>query len=818
MKKKSFQLRTLLMGALTLVLLLSTPAVLAQTTQPQVNIQIQPAFEGNFKYGEWLLLWVTLENQGQDLEVEITTSIEQSGGGGIYAAEVSLPAGSRKQVPFYVIPNNFSRELEIQVTSDNTEIASEVVQVFPNQNNYYLIGVASPETGPVSQITTIQNGNSSRKTAIFNLFPDLLPEKQIALKSLDAIILNDTDTSQLTIEQKNALAAWVQDGGRLILGGGPGLEKTAIGLPEELLPFSTNSLVEADSLSGLEIFANGEPILVNGPFVVNEISTTTGAELAAQDSLSLVHEWAIGNGYLNLVSLDLTTSPFNAWSGTTQFWENILSPGSAFPINLPPDTSIRQMRAGSMYYPLTNQPSLDLPSVRSLGILLLIYILLVGPVNYLFLRWRNKFQLAWITIPVLTAMFTAGAFGLAFILRGNDILVNNISIINLMPGGTANITGYVGVFSPAQSTYTLEVTGSPLLSPSSQGYYDPWSSYSPTGTGEARFYQGNPAKVTGLNVDQWSLNSFNIESLTTQMGEIKTDLILQKGKLTGTIENQMPYTIQGAVLVFGMETEIIGDLEPYETKEVEISFSKDTRVRGAPTTYQIIEKAAAGTETVTYSREYDQKRSILDGVFQPYGYWMGPASGINTNQIGDPFQLNSTYLVGWLDNAPIEISIDGKTANQKSLSLLTFYLPLAIDPTGFTLPPSSIPGKLSTTNSNTGYCGGSETYIYLENGETSFDFSIPSNLIPTTINSLILDVWDDQQWDSQTTNLLLSIYNWESNTWVEFDEIINGQNIITDPVGLVSADGSIQINLEKTENNFGGCVYLGLGVEGSQDN
>jgi hypothetical protein len=795
-----------------------TPTVFSQSNQPLIEMQIEPIFEGNFKYGEWLLLWVTLENQGTDIELEISANIEHSGGGGVYATEVSLPAGSRKQVPFYIIPNNFSREILIQAISDGQEILSEVVSVTPNQNNYYLIGITSPEIGPLSQITRIENGNSSRKVVSFNLSPLLLPEKSLALNTLDAIILNDTDTSQLSEDQKQALLTWVQNGGRLVIGGGPGLDKTITGLPTELIQFANENLSEIEHLNALETFSNDESILVNGPFTINQVSVNSGKSLAEQENLPVVHEWFVGNGYVDLISLDIVKSPFNAWSGTTIFWQNLLSPGAAFPMWMPADSSIRQIRAGSMYYPLTNQPSLDLPSVRSLAILLLVYIILVGPVNYLVLRWRKKFQLAWVTIPLLTALFTAGAFGLAFVLRGNDILINNISIINLNTDGTARVTGYVGVFSPSQSSYSLEVSGSPLLSPATQGYYDPWSSVSPANSGEAHFYQGNPAKVTNLNINQWSLNSFNVEALTAQPGEISSNLTLQKGKLTGTIENQTPYTISDTVLIFGVQAEIIGDLEPYQTKEIDITFSNGTNGIGAPATYQIIEKAASGSDTVLYSREFEQKRSILDGALQPYGYWLGPDSGISSFQSQEQFQLSSFYLIGWMEEAPIEITIDGKAANQKSLSLLTYFPPLNVDPQGFSLPPSSIPGKLADTSKNAGYCGGTDTYVYLENGEATLDFTIPEYLMSTQIDNLTLNIWDDMNWNAQSDNITLSIYNWELDTWTEIDEVSNGKTIISDPAGLVNENGAVQVKVTRDNFNSGGCVYLDLGLDGSLDN
>ena len=818
LNQKTHTFKILLILLPICLLAINTSNASGQAAEPQIELQVEQTYEGNFKYGEWLLLWVTLENYGTDADIEVFANIPSSNGNGIYAINVSLPAGGRKQVPLYILPNNYSREINIQAVSDGKEIASQIIEVSPNQNNYYLIGIASPETGPIAQIDSLASKSSSRKVISFNLSPNLLPEKSIALNSLDAIILNDTDTSQLSLEQKQALIEWVQAGGRLILGGGPGLEKTISGLPEELINFNIIEMVELEDLDGLQTYADNTPIQVNGPFTANQFLSSSGTSLAQQDEYSLVHEWSYGSGQINLISMDISASPFNAWSGTKTFWVNLLSPYAAFPLWKPLDTSIRQIRAGNMYYPLSNQPALDLPSIRGLAILLVFYIILVGPVNYLVLRRRKKNHLAWITIPALTALFTAGAFGLAFILRGNDILVNNISIINLSPDGSAKVTAYVGVFSPSQATYSLEMPGNPLLSPSSQGYYDPWSSIPSGSGGEARFIQGNPAIVTGLNVDQWALNSFNVEALKAEMGQIKTNLKLENGKLTGTIENQLPNRISGASLVFGDGIEFIGDLEPFETIEVEMNFSDLYQDEGFQYTYAIIEKMAWGDNEMIYSREFEQKRSILDAVMQPYGYWIGPPSSITGTQSEGQTQLPSFFLMGWMDYSPLELSLGNNPVSTKTLSLLTYHPGLEVDKNGFTLPPSTIPGKLISSNNNSGYCGGKDINIFLDNNEATVNFNIPTNFIPTNTDSLSLYIWDEMNWNvNAVIDLDVSIYNWENGTWQQYSEVINGVNVIKKTDGLISNDGFIQIKISKENNNSSGCVYLGMGLDGSLD-
>jgi hypothetical protein len=44
-------------------------------------------------------------------------------------------------------------------------------------------------------------------------------------------------------------------------------------------------------------------------------------------------------------------------------------------------------------------------------------------VNYLLLRWQKRLHEAWITIPLITIVFSIGAFGLGYALRGTNLIL-----------------------------------------------------------------------------------------------------------------------------------------------------------------------------------------------------------------------------------------------------------------------------------------------------------------------------------------------------------------------------------------------------------
>ncbi len=812
-----FLSKLFIVGLIILVLTGQGQPVAAQTALPGLTLSVEVAYEGNFKYGEWLPVWVTLENTGADLETEVQIKVAQSTGTNTYASQVSLPNGSRKRVPIFVLPNNYSHELRVQVISQGDEIAFQNIAVTPNINNSYLIGVISPDLGPLSIIKTLMIGSPPRNIVLFNIDLDHIPELTKGMTSLDTIIINNTDTSLLTPQQAQAISDWVRQGGRLVIGGGAGTEITLAGLPSDLLQFTPGQIQEVEELTGLVDFADHENIRVPGPFTITPGQSNNSAALASQDDLPLVQEWAIGNGgHVDYIALDLTGSPFDAWSGTSLFWENLLSPGADYSQWLPQDMSLRQIRGNSISYALSNLPSLDLPSVRGLAILLAVYILLVGPLNYLILRWKKKLHLAWVTIPAMTALFTAGAFGLAVLLRGNDILLNKISFIQLQPDGFANLTSYVGVFSPAQESYEIDVDGNYLLSPTTVDYYDPWSS-GPTGYGaETVYVQGNPSKVRGLSINQWSMQTFGIESVPAQLGQIKTDLILDADKLSGTVENGMGYPLRDATLIAGNYFARLGDIEPNQQVPVELIVSGIAfELWGPSLSYRIYEVDYSLPTYNETSREIQLKQTILDNLLQPYGYWLGPNFGVKiTSADQDHIYLPEVYLIGWLDDSPPNININGKLANKNTLALLSTPVSFKLASGDFTIPIGLIPGSVIEKPANSGYCGTASANLYLDRGEAVFEFKIPEKIPTSHIDLINLMINSDT---GQTTDLIFSLYNWESRTWSEISNPIIGQNQISATNGLISDTGSIHIRVEKDANSFtSGCLYMSMGINGGQ--
>jgi hypothetical protein len=804
-----------------LILIASSGGSLAAPTwsappseQPGLSMQAEAAFDGYFKYGEWLPVWVQLENNGRDLEAEVRVRVTGSWGATTFAAPAPLPAGSRKRIPVYVLPNNFSHVLEVELVADDEVLLAQEIPVKSQPNINYLVGLIAPARGALSFITGASLPGQERPKTLIDLSLADLPERPEGLRSFDTLILDDTDTSSLTPEQKLTLETWVRQGGRLVIGGGAGATRTTIGLPDSILPFAPRGEVEVERLPGLADFAGAEPIRVPGPFVVATGDEAKGRTLAAQDGLPLVRERAIGAGFVNFVTLDLTASPFDAWTGTAAFWERLLSPGAAYPEWLPPDVSARQMKSGQMTYALSRLPALDLPSIRGLGLLLILYVVLVGPVNYIVLRWQKRLHWAWASVPLITLVFSAGAFGVGYTLRGTDLILNKIAVIELGADGAANVTSYLGLFSPARQSYEIEVRDGGLLSPLTPDY-NPWGPSSIGTAGEIVFVQGEPSRVRGLAVNQWSMQTLLTEGTWADFGHIGADLQIEEGEaLVGTVRNETTLILKDTSLVLGNHFVRLGDLRPSQEALVTMELlGIADQDFGQPLSFLLFEDQLTPSGPGDPPRETELKQRAVESVFEQGGRFGPVPSRVSFGGGGSSRQR--LVFIGWLDEAPPEVRVAGRKPRQQTTALLyapvSFRLPVEGD---VSLPPGLLPGALVAMPIEGGPCGPNSASFWLGRGEEAiFEFQLPEEIQDLRVNELklVIGTVEGGWWQAPET----AVYDWDSDVWVALDEPIIGVNIISDATSRVSEDGLVQARLS-SESNQGGCLYLELGLEGTR--
>lgn len=248
-----------------LFLLLALPAA----QENPIRLNAQAGFDGIYEESAPVSVFVSVRNDGAAVEGEIQVISPVGGEELIYSAPVSLPAGADKRVPLVVQLLPFAGEVTVRLVGEQGVLAeSKSNRLTVIGQDQLLYGVVSSDPGALAFLETIPGRRSDAAVAFLDLAD--LPEVSSAWNALDVLVLDDIDTSRLTVGQKEALRAWIESGGQLVVTGGPGGPQTAAGVAE-LMPVTVSGVTTVDDLPTLSEFV-GSSLVSSGPYVL----TTTG--------------------------------------------------------------------------------------------------------------------------------------------------------------------------------------------------------------------------------------------------------------------------------------------------------------------------------------------------------------------------------------------------------------------------------------------------------------------------------------------------------------------------------------------------------------
>jgi hypothetical protein len=734
----------------------STASVKAQASDPIV-MTITPSFGGRVKHGEWLGLRVSLENSGNDANVDIQAEVADQ----LYSRAVALPAGARKDVHLYVLPYD-DQPISVRLVQGEQSLVEAQVHVSLYPQAEYLIATTAPDPDALIPLSGLSLPGRGQAHFISLTLQDL-PERVEPLRSLDCLILAG-DTSSLTVAQGEALRAWVEAGGRLLIGGGTAAHRTMVGLPESLRPVTLDETAEPPALGTLADFVN-EPILVPGPFLVTWPAEHQGLDIINQDGRALLVQQPMGQGWVSYLALDPAASPFDAWTGTLPFWTKLLESNSI----LIDDTPAHIQEAAQMNNPLRDMPALDLPSINSLALLLGLYILIVGPVNYLLLRRLRLLAWAWVTIPILTLAFSIGGFRLGYALRGADVIVKQISVLPLSPGAShLPARTYIGLFSPSSTTYDVQVGGNALV-----------SRLSPEG-GSLNVIQEKTALVQDLSVGQWTMEGLQAQTWTDdETLNLDATLSFKDGQVQGTIRNNLERPLRDAILLAGSRYARLGDLD-------------------------------AGKETTV--------EAVLQSADNPFSSASPQETQLLLNAYFDILQKASfssadTTLLAWTDLNPIEVQVKGtqgvKTTWQRT-TLVVARLPLSPVDGQIEFPLGSIRGRPIELAGYIRKCAGPGT-IQVNDGYVVLEYPLPLARRTWQPTALTISVNSTEQGSPVPT---LLVYNWTDGIWMTLGNVDSGPVYSIDNPGNFVSPISSTIRLQVQDSGGSACHRLDVGLKG----
>jgi hypothetical protein len=535
-------------AAFVLLLAALGPAAAPAAAADGLTMEARILLNGNARIGSWMAIEVHLVNDGPAVSGELRLA-GGSQGQTRFSRAVELPTQSNKTEVLYAQPPAFGSELEIVLAAGEQKVASTKTKFSIHDTTQLVVAVVAERPEAIVGGLRLPPNQNQVAPLVMSITPEDLPDRVEGWNMLDRIVWQDVDASRLNTTQLDSLRGWVANGGRLVVAGGTAGPRSLGAFPDVLLPYRPTAITDIapGTLAGLlgEIPATATDL----PALSGEL--TAGRALATVgDGLVVAAERQYGLGLVTLLGFDPAAEWIADSSAADGLWRRLLPPRSSGGLVFSDDNMLVSA--------VSQLPSLALPPITGLIVLLGAYILLIGPLNYLVLRRLDRREWAWLTMPLLIVAFTAGAFGFGAALRGNDVIVNEVAIVSGSPGATdGSAQVYVGIFSPSRGRYQVRVPGGALLSSPINDFFGGQGGVST----QLDVLQGDPARVRDLAVGFGSLRTIRAETPVT-VPLIETDLRLEDGRLKGTVRNLSNERLGKPAVVLGGTVATLKDLEP----------------------------------------------------------------------------------------------------------------------------------------------------------------------------------------------------------------------------------------------------------------
>ncbi|MFN8620179.1 MAG: hypothetical protein U0869_05465 [Chloroflexota bacterium] len=670
--------RTARRGAASLVAVLALLALLLPTTLPALAAGPSPAASapaaplpgglrmtasamlgGVIRPGAWSAIRVHLENDGPAVSGELHVTGGQQASNR-YGAEVELATGARQDHVLYAQPSWTGRGLTVSLADDtgHTLLSQPLTTLVVDQYTPSIVIVAEHPESLVGDLRAGTTAPFMSAPTILTVNATDLPPRVEAWSAIDRLVWQDVDVSQLDADQLDALRSWVTAGGRLtVVGGSTGI--TTLGaLPPDLLPYQPAGTVDVslDELTELlgPLPAGATPL----PGVAGLLQS--GTILARAGDQVVAAQRQVGQGSVTIVGIDPSASWLKGSPTATGLWRRLLPPalnGIANPLVLPDDSNI----VGA----LANLPSVDLPDLGVLFGLLLLYIALIGPLNYLVLRRLDRREWAWITMPVLVAIFAVAAWGLGATLKGTDTIVNQLGILRGAAGSDTGIGQYwVGIFSPARATYDVKVADAALLT-------NPvYLQQQGQATVPLDVLTGERSRLRDFQVGFAVLRTFRAEA-GVAAPRVDAALTFKDGVLEGTVTNASDRPLEALAVTWAGAAQPIGDLAPGASAQVHLPLGRVAMGTGASISDLVFGPMPQDNRI---PREQRSRRMVLDQLWWSGGLGNGPATG-------------GPMIIGWAPGPGIGIDL-GSDVKQTGDTLLLDPAPVAV--TGPSVWPNAL--------------------------------------------------------------------------------------------------------------------------------
>ena len=469
-----------------------------QIAQAVLQFDVFPGYDGIVPEATWFPIVCEVKNDGPSftgtVEVKRGDNDEQT-----LDMTVELPTGTLKR---FVLPIFSSGQgylsWDVRLLDERGKVRAEQLGVRARKHVARVTPVlgALPRTAngtPVIRPITAQA--TELQPASARLLPSIFPDNPLVLEGMSCIYLNSERAADLSVGQVDALLGWLNAGGHLIVAVEQPSDIASASWLKNIFPMEVRDLrtlqrhpelqdwlrSSAWATNSLRVHGiqnrfrgtpgnNGEASNVNPfaelpsdfDFESKEMQVAVGqirdgqAELSSGD-VPLIVTAQRGRGRVTVLTFSPEREPVRSWRELPTFWARLVEvPGSWY-------ASKDLYSQGGWSTDGVFGAMIDTRQVHKLPVgwlllLLIVYLVVIGPLDQFWLKRIGRPMLTWITFPCYVVLFSLVIYFIGYKLRAGESEWNELHVVDvLLNGARAELRGhsYSSIYSPANQRYTL---------------------------------------------------------------------------------------------------------------------------------------------------------------------------------------------------------------------------------------------------------------------------------------------------------------------------------------------------------------------------
>ena len=613
--------RCLIFFALTLISIsLVSPA------RANLQFDVFLGYDGVLPHANWFPVVCELKNDGPPFSGVIEISPDQFGGGQTHRVLIELPTGTLKRicVPAFSAANR--SYWNARLLDQRGKVRAEQLNIRAKKtaaNEIPVVAAVSRTLAGAPNFPTTKVEQTEFQPTAARLQPSLFPDNPLALEGVELLYLNSEKALDLNIAQANALLTWIQGGGQLVVGVENIGDVNANRWLRELLPCDLTgsatskspdafqNWLHAEALPGRQRAEPASSSRINqnrsqnrntpGKAAPQKIaSTNIFSQLPPDEQFDfaempivtatlrdakvvigsaaqpLAIESARGRGRVTVLLFSPEREPFVSWKNRPWFWTKLAGvPTKIF------ETADFMRSSGYFTSDGIFGAMIDSKQIRKLPLgwlllLLVAYLLVIGPFDQFWLKKINKQMLTWITFPCYVLFFSGLIYFIGFKLRAGDSEWNELSVIDILPhrdGAVLRGQTYASIYSPANSRYAL-VSEQPFATLRGEFMANAGRGLD---SSRANIVQRGNNFEAEVFVPVWTSQLFVSDWLQPAPTPLTMTAVLEEGVSKNwkvTVENMTNRKLTETRAVLGGRVFELGELPPNQTKTFSLESSR----------------------------------------------------------------------------------------------------------------------------------------------------------------------------------------------------------------------------------------------------